>query len=98
MANAIITHVRTGLRIVGLVGLHAVGDAGVAAWSRRHCDRAIIVTLVVVITLRVVTRSAVITALRSERTADDGSCNQAGNEGATAVIAATATIPAATKP
>src|SRR5216684_5751979 len=86
-------------RIVGLVGLHAVSDVIAADGSRRDCDGAVIVVLVIVIARRIVTRPAIVAvALRRDGAADHRTCNRAGDKAAAAAIAAAvaAAITAAT--
>src|SRR5664280_2109110 len=83
--------IRSRLRIVGTIGLHAVGD-GVVAAGRGHHDSVIIVILVVVITRRI-DRSAIAVALRRDRAADHSTGDRAGDEAAaTAVTAMAAAI------
>jgi hypothetical protein len=57
---AVIAEIGSRLRIVGTVGLHAVGDRIVAAGRRGNRNRAVIIGLVVVIAGRVIARAAII--------------------------------------
>ena len=68
MPLAIVAHIRSRLRVVGAIGLHAVGDAIAAARTFGNCNRAIvicnrtIVILVIVIARRIVARPAIVGA------------------------------------
>src|ERR1019366_4882630 len=87
----IIAQIRSRLRIVGTVGLHAISD-GIVALRRDDHDSAVIVVLVIVVARRIIARPAIVT-LRRDRAADQRTGDRAGNEAAT-TTAATAMLAA----
>src|SRR5438552_15751131 len=92
--QAVIAEIGSRRRIVGLVGLHAVGDGIVADRSRGHRNNgAIIVVRVIVVVRPVVARPAIIGVARRERAAAHGTGNRAGEEAAAAAITVAA-VPA----
>ena len=96
MPVAVIAEIGTRPRVIGAIGLHAVGNRIVAAdRARGNRDRAVVI-LVIVIARRVVARSAIIRT-GGERAADHGTGDKAGNNAAAAAIGVTAAIAAATK-
>src|SRR6266576_1363925 len=94
--QAVKAEVGSRRRIVGLVGLHAVGNGIVANRGRGHRHhRGIVVVVGIIVAVAVVIRRAIIVA-RGERTADHGTGHRAGEEPATAVAITVAAVPAAT--
>src|ERR1700730_12265747 len=89
MPVTVIAEIRSRLRIVGTVGLHAVSDRIIAARGRRHRNHAAVVIIsVVFVARRIIARSAVIAvALRGQRAANRCTRDCAGNEAAVTVTA-----------
>src|SRR5882757_2467662 len=84
---AVVTHIGSRSRIVGTVGLHAVGDVVVAS-TGRDLDRSFRVVVVIVVGIAAVIRAtAVVGPLGSDRAADHGAGNRARNEAAATAMA-----------
>src|SRR4051812_27042211 len=105
MPVAVVAEIRSGVRIVGTVALHAVRNGIVADGSRGHFGRAVVIIPVVVITRGVAGIAVIAAAACGDRAADHGACHGARDEAATAaaamaIVTATAAamtiIPAAT--
>src|SRR3954466_13185008 len=84
-------------RIIGTVGLHAVGDPIVTAGGRCfHRDRAFVIISVVFVARRVIAGAGVIAiALRGECATDHGACDGTGNEATAAMTVVTTATTAA---
>jgi hypothetical protein len=66
---AVIAEIRSRLRIVGFVLLHAVGD--IVATTRRYSNGAVIVVpIIVIVRCIAITTITVAVALRCDRTSD----------------------------
>src|SRR3979490_2014565 len=59
MPQAVVAEIGSRRRIVGLVGLHAVGDVVTAGRRRGNGDTAVVVILVIGVTGRVIGRSVI---------------------------------------
>src|SRR3954451_17212897 len=52
MTGAVIPQIRSGLRIIGAIGLHAVCDRVVGFWRRRRSDVIVILIIVIAVAVR----------------------------------------------
>jgi hypothetical protein len=94
--QAVIAEISSRRRIVGTIGLRAIGAAIVTAGRRRHNrDRAAVIVILVIGITRGIGRPAIIAvALRRDGAADQRTGDRSGNEAAAAAMV-TAAMPAA---
>src|SRR3954471_25068839 len=87
MPVAVVAEIRSGVRIVGTVALHAVRNGIVADGSGGQFGRAVVIIPVVVITRGVAGIAVIAAAACGDRAADHGACHGARDEAATAAAA-----------